>query len=243
MPDGRSAPDRADGHGSVSHSRVAPRRGAARSRTWWGKAWVRAVEESAYSDTDLRTARSLARSGRIGSITVSPGRFVAAVESGSHVDTVQVSVAVLDAPGQDALVDVVAGGAGRVAALLAGDLPHGLVEECEEVGVELVPYGGELAASCTCSSWVDPCPHALAVGYQVAWLLDADPLVLIALRGLPREELLARLHARQQGADPVTEDEQVALDAALDASRLLAELDAPGGAPDREPRVPPGPSG
>ena len=84
--------------------------------------------------------------------------------------------------------------AGRVAALLAGDLPHTLVEHAEEAGVELLPYGGELGSTCTCDAWIDPCPHALAVMYQLAWLVEDDPFVLLHLRGLARDDLLARLH-------------------------------------------------
>ncbi len=36
--------------------------------------------------------------------------------------------------------------------------------------------------------------HALAVLYQLTWLLEDDPFVLLQLRGLPRDDLLARLH-------------------------------------------------
>ncbi len=39
----------------------------------------------------------------------------------------------------EALVETVAAEAGRIAALLAGDLPHALVEHAEEAGVELLP--------------------------------------------------------------------------------------------------------
>ena len=80
---------------------------------------------------------------------------------------------VLDPTAGDALVETVAAEAGRVAALLAGDLPHTLVEHAEEAGVELLPYGGELGSTCTCQAWTDPCPHALAVMYQLAWLVEA----------------------------------------------------------------------
>ena len=72
----------------------------------------------------------------------------------------------------------------------------GLVEHAEEAGVELLPFAGEFSWTCTCDAWLDPCRHALAVGYQLAWLVDADPFVLLGLRGLPRDDLLARLHAR-----------------------------------------------
>ena len=66
--------------GAVLHPRVPPRRATARATTWWGKAWVRAIDEAAYADADLVAARAISRSGRIGQISVEPGRFVAAVE-------------------------------------------------------------------------------------------------------------------------------------------------------------------
>ena len=207
----------------ATHPRVRPRRGAARATTWWGKAWVRACEEAAYGEADLKTARSLARAGAVGAITVTTGRFLAAVEDDEELWSTSTSLPVLDDRDRAAFVEAVAAEAGRLPALLDGELPHALVEHAEEAGVELLPFGGELHASCTCAAWVDPCAHALATAYQVAWLADADPFVLLALRGLPREELLARLHAR--AARPAAPDEPgdlaVALDAAARARRIL----------------------
>jgi uncharacterized Zn finger protein len=187
---------------------------------------VRAVEESAYAERELVAGRALARGGHVGGITVDAGKLVAAVEDGDGLWTVSVELPVLDDAGRDVLVESVAAESGRVAALLAGDLPHSLVEHAEEAGVELLPYGGELAGSCTCEAWVDPCVHALAVLSQVAWLLDTDPLVLLQLRGLPRDDLLARLHgAAGAGAGEDGDDLDAGLDAALRAALLLRMLD------------------
>ena len=47
---------------------------------WWGKAWVRAVEESAYAERDLGDARTLARSGQVGQLSTGAGHFGASVE-------------------------------------------------------------------------------------------------------------------------------------------------------------------
>jgi uncharacterized Zn finger protein len=216
---------------AVLHPRFAARRGTiARADSWWGKAWVRAVEEVAYDEADLRRGRSLARSGRIGAITVDVGSFVAAVADGEEVWTVSGGIPVLDEAGEHALVETVAAEAGRVAALLAGELPFALVEHAEEAGVELLPYGGELDATCTCPAWAEPCPHALAVLYQLAWLMEADPLVLFHLRGLPRDRLLARLHdlTPDSTTDDTDEDLEQGIDAALRAARLLELLEKPG---------------
>ena len=213
---------------TVVHPRTPPRRGAARATSWWAKAWVRALEEASYSAADLGRARTISRSGRIGQISVEPGRFVAAVEDEDGLWAVLGTLPQLDPGSREALVEAVAAEAGRVAALLAGELPHALVEHAEEAGVELLPYGGELGSTCTCQAWTDPCPHALAVMYQLAWLIEDDPFVLLHLRGLARDDLLALLHertetpAREESEDP---DVEVALDAALRAAALLAELE------------------
>ncbi len=215
----------------LSHPPVPARRGAARATTWWGKAWVRAVEESAYAEGELRAGRALSRQAAVGGISLGRGRLVAAVADSHGLWTVDVHLPTFDGEATEALVEVVAAESGRIAALLGGDLPHGLVEHADEVGVELLPFGGELEAACTCQAWVDPCPHALAVLYQAAWLLDGAPLLLFHLRGLPREDLVARLHARV----PLTrrlsseEVEAAALDAAeaaaMEAAELLRRLD------------------
>ncbi|MCY7396093.1 MAG: SWIM zinc finger family protein [Nocardioides sp.] len=201
---------------------------------------MRAVEEAAYAEADLRRARTIARSGDVGQVAVDRGGFVAPVVIGDDVWTVVGTVPVLDDAGVDSLVETVAAEAGRIGALLAGDLPHSLVEHAEESGVELLPYGGELGTTCTCDAWMDPCPHALAVLYQLTWLMEADPCVLLHLRGLPRDELLARLHMRQGAVGPLVDDPQddaqddpqhidldTGYDAAVRAARLLQLLGDP----------------
>ncbi len=210
----------------ATHPRVAPRRGA-RATTWWGKAWVRAVEEASYGEQDLKRGRAMARAGDVGGITVEPGRFLAAVEEGDDAFTVSGSVPTLTPEERNAFAETVGAEAGRIAALMAGDLPHGLVEHAEEAGVELLPYGGELATRCSCEPWTDPCHHALAVLYQLTWLLEADPFVLLALRGLERDDLLARLHAATTQTRAPRSDADVARDAADRARQLLAALEDP----------------
>jgi uncharacterized Zn finger protein len=197
------------------------------------------VEESAFAVAELRRGRALARAGEVGAIAVDAGSALAAVADGDDTWTVTVSVPVLDERDAATFVELVAAESGRIAALLAGQLPHALLEAGEEAGIELLPYAGELGSTCGCDAWLDPCPHALAVLTQLGWLLQVDPFVLLQLRGLSREALLARLHelaTRGGGSgdgavghaaedDPTAEDLAVAEDAALRAARMLAALD------------------
>lgn len=200
---------------AVSFARIPPRRSTSRAATWWGRAWVRAVEEAAYTDTDLHNARQLSRGGGIGPITLDRGAMAAQVHDRAGPWAVTGSVPELDPVSRRAFLDVVAGEAGHLAALMAGELPHRLVEQAEEAGVELLPYGGELGSGCPCQSWVDPCVHALAVMLQVAWLVDGDPWVLLRLRGLAPEDL------------ETDDDLDVALDAAARAARVLSLAEDP----------------
>lgn len=211
---------------AVTHPRLPPRRSTA-GGTWWSKAWARAVEEAAYAQEDLRAGRALARAGAVGAITVSPGVAVAAVSEGDEASTVTCALPVLPEADVEILVDLVSAAAGRIAALMSGDLPHSFVEAVEEAGVELLPYGGEMGATCSCDHWVDPCRHALAVLTQVGWLVQRDPFVLTGLRGLPRDELLARLRRGRDedvADEEVVDDLAVATEAALRAARELDGL-------------------
>ena len=109
---------------TVVHPRVAPRSTSARASSWWGKAWVRAVEEASYSSADLLVGRRMSRAGQVGQIMVEPGRFVASVEDARGLWTVAGTVPELDESASEAFVETVAAEAGRVGALLSGDLPH-----------------------------------------------------------------------------------------------------------------------
>lgn len=199
---------------------------------------ARAVEEAAYHSNDLRAGRSLARGGRVGALTIDKGSLFAAVHQGDDAWTVSIALPTLSPEASATFVELVAAESGRIAGLLAGELAHQLVEDAEDAGVELLPYGGEFSASCSCDAWAQPCPHGLAVLTQLTWLIGDDPLALLHLRGLSREELLAALHERtlrtptngRAGPDDAQDeaaaaDVEVGVDAARRAARILAGLE------------------
>lgn len=177
------------------------RRGAVRGRTWWGQAWTRAMEDTSLDQGRLARGRTYARAGRVGPITVSPGRLSAPVQ-GSDPEPYQTVVYVerLRDPDWDRFLDEVAARAGHIAALLDGDMPHDLVAAAADAGVRLLPTVGDLEPECDCPDWGYPCKHAAALCYQAAWLLDEDPFVLLLMRGRGESELLDALRRRDTPA-------------------------------------------
>ncbi|TDD16623.1 hypothetical protein E1218_29370 [Kribbella turkmenica] len=195
-------------------------RRSTRGRSWWARAWVQALEDTSLDSDQLRKGRRYANSGQVGTITISPGRIAATVYSPDDTYEAVVRVDELTEDEWDRFLDQVAARAGHIAALLDGEMPHDLVDAAADAGVPLLPGIGDLDPSCGCDGWELPCRHAAGLCYQVSWLLDSDPFVLLLLRGRSREDLLDRLQSRQvRGGDaPV-------------AQRSAANEAGPGGVP------------
>ncbi len=210
--------------------RLARVRGAtARSTTWWGRAFVRSFEELTLEATDLVAARALARSGRIGAIVVLEAMASAVADPGTEGPLMaQVKVDRLSAAAWTTFAREAARESGNAVALEAGDLPADLVEHTDEAGVELIPGPGDIDTACECEAWTQPCVHALALLYQLAWRVDHDPYVLMLLRGRTREDLLAEIAALASGAPSPGAEEREAVRVRAAQVLALAE-DAPTG--------------
>lgn len=167
------------------------------ARTWWGNAWLQAMEDTSLDLGQLKRGRTFAYAGLVGPITVSAGRLAAQVTSddGAVHHTVVLVDRLSDAQWRRFL-DEVAAKAGHLAALLDRDMPQDLVEAAADADVPLLPGIGDLQPECDCEGWELPCTHAAALCFQAAWLLDADPFVLLLLRGLGQEEVTGELRER-----------------------------------------------
>ena len=172
------------------------------TQTWWGRAWIRAMEDTALDQRQLKQGRRYAAAGLVGPITVSPGRIAATVEDadGGPFRT-QLRLAELSEADWTRFLDRVAARAGHLAALLDRDMPHDLVEAAGDAGVHLLPGIGDLDPDCDCPGWELPCRHAAALSFQASWLLDADPFLLLLMRGKGEREVLAELESRGAPAE------------------------------------------
>ncbi|HEY3810459.1 MAG TPA: SWIM zinc finger family protein [Acidimicrobiales bacterium] len=172
--------------------------------TWWGRAWIDALEHRARLDPNrLPRGRSYARRGKVGALVVD-GSGVRAPVYGTQMSAYRVWVRVRAFSDDEwgRAIDAIAAKAGHAAALLDGELAPEIVDDLAGVGLSLLPGPGEVGTTCSCPDWANPCKHAAAVCYLMAELLDREPFSVLQLRGRPREEVLAGLRARRAAEGP-----------------------------------------
>ncbi len=200
--------------------------------TWWGRAWVDALEQRARLDPNrLPRGRDYAREGAVGELVLAPGEARAQVQ-GRRVSPYDVRVRVRRfTDGEwDQVLDAISAQLGRAAAMLDGDLPPEVAGDVAAAGLDLLPGAGEVGPRCTCPDDADPCKHSAAVCYLVADALDADPFTVLLLRGRTRGEVLAGLRARRRGL-AATQPAASGQGGALGVAWAL-DGGTPGGAPD-----------
>ncbi|MFF6978486.1 SWF or SNF family helicase [Streptomyces sp. NPDC008343] len=250
--------NRHDGDMERTFAALPPAHGRGFAQTWWGQAWLQALEESALDSGQLKAGRRLARAGAVGAVSVRPGRITAIVQGRDRTaHRADVLLEELSTEQWDRFLDMAVERAGHVAALLDRDMPPHLVEDADARGIELLPGMGDLEPECGCGAW-DHCGHTAALCYQVARLLDQDPFVLLLMRGRGERDLLDDLQARSaapstpssESCEASTSPDAEGVDAAeayatgeiLPPLPALPELPAePGVPPSLDTETPPAP--
>lgn len=199
--------------------------------TWWGQRWIDALEAlGAVYANRLPRGRTYARKGTVHDLVVDAGTVTARVAgSRARPYRVQLQLPAFDDTTWEAITVALASRVRLSAELLDATMPEDIDEVLAECGVSLFPTARELATRCSCPDVANPCKHVAAVHYVLAQTFDADPFLLMTLRGRDRDALLAGLRAQRAGTTVTaptddTSDNPVAVDA-LHARRLY---DAPG---------------
>jgi uncharacterized Zn finger protein len=169
------------------------RRGAI-GEAWWSRRFIDLLESFRLGGR-LDRGRRYARAGQVLDLQVAAGLVSARVQ-GSRVRPyrVRLETPVLAPADWERVEQAMAGRAAFAARLLAGEMPHDIEETFAAAGVSLFPASPRnLASSCSCPDWSNPCKHVAAVYYLLAEAFDDDPFLILAWRGRTRSELLGRL--------------------------------------------------
>ncbi|MFI0985357.1 SWIM zinc finger family protein [Streptomyces exfoliatus] len=209
-----------------SFPQVAPREApdGRFAATWWGNAWVEALEDTALDPARLARGKAYAGRGHVDAITVTPGRVVAYVHgSRARPYRTEIRMRTLGDEGWERFLDEATARPEHIAALLDKDVPHAL-----EAVTGLLPAPGDLVPDCSCPDDGYPCKHAAALCYQAARLLDEDPFVLFLMRGRGEQELLAELTRRNAARSAAATIAAAPLMPTVPARAVLDATERPG---------------
>jgi uncharacterized Zn finger protein len=163
-------------------------------KSWWAKRW-QSVLESFRIGGRLARGRTYARQGQVLSIDIHAGEVTAKVQ-GSRPRPYDVTIGVTKL-GKEEWERVLANLSKQalfVAKLLAGEMPQDIERVFTQAKLSLFPQKrGDLETDCSCPDESNPCKHIAAVYYLLGEEFDRDPFLIFRLRGLEREDLLARL--------------------------------------------------
>jgi uncharacterized Zn finger protein len=153
----------------------------------------------------LRRGKSAQKQGiSVSALKVLDGYICAQVKGGGfRSDDWQVKIPMVDR--WDGYLDEVAIWLSRrpdwLASLLAESWEPSFLEFVAGSGLKLFPDEDAAArmvkeASCTCSDWEKPCPHMVAVVYDIVRNMETKPLSAFEYVGLDTTELLNRIHVQ-----------------------------------------------
>jgi uncharacterized Zn finger protein len=168
---------------------------------WWSRRFVDILERTCDAGR-LSRGRAYARKGQVIGFDLTPGRVAGRVQ-GSRPQPYEVTI---DIPAYDdaqwtRILAALGAQALYRAALLAGEIPHELVDLFDELALPLFP--SELDMNCSCPDWGKPCKHVSAVLYVLAEAFDDDPFLVLAWRGHGRDELLAALRGLPEPVETI----------------------------------------
>ena len=188
---------------------------------WWSRRFVDVLEEVC-DPGRLARGRTYARKGQVIDFALAPGKVQARVQgSRSAPYRVAITISHFNEEQWAGITEQLGARALYRAALLAGEMPHEIVELFTELGLPLFP--DRLDIDCDCPDWGDPCKHGSAVLYVLAEAFDDDPFLVLAWRGRGREELLGALRGTPEPDQ--TPDPLAVADEPLDAR--LADFFSP----------------
>ncbi|MEV6600396.1 SWIM zinc finger family protein [Actinoplanes sp. NPDC051346] len=198
-PDGRwfdtTGPIRVDGGIAVRAKRGKI------GEQWWSRRFVDILERTCDSGR-LARGRSYARKGQVIDFELTPGAVAGRVQ-GSRPEPYQVSITIpaYDEPQWTLALASLGSQALYRAALLAGEMPHEIVDLFDEIDMPLFP--STLDMRCTCPDWGVPCKHVSAILYVLAEAFDDDPFLVLAWRGRNRDDILTALRGLPEPTETI----------------------------------------
>ena len=161
------------------------------TRKWWARRWLAFMEELKMG-ARLGRGRSYALSGQVVSVDVRPGVCEAVVQGGgSEPYRCELKFDVMPPQARREILAKLHARPLLVAQLLVRNLPDAVDLLFRAAGYPLVPtLANSFESSCSCPDYANPCKHIAAVLFILTEAFEQDPVRLLTLRGITREDLV-----------------------------------------------------
>ncbi|MDR2179338.1 MAG: SWIM zinc finger family protein [Synergistaceae bacterium] len=181
---------------------------------WWSKRWYDFMETFNLG-ARLARGKSYARKGQVIDVEIKPGLVRGRVQGSRRTPyTVTIHFEPIAQQGWERIAERLRAQLLFSARLMAGEVPQELEDFFQAEGASLFPQLKRRAdMHCDCPDSSNPCKHIAALFYVLGDAFDRDPFLLLELRGMPREELVALLGVAQD--PPADVDVDVYVDADL----------------------------
>lgn len=174
--------------------------------SWWARRWISVLEGFGFGSR-LTRGRSYARNGSVLNIDIASGQVTARVQGSQRTPyKVAISIIPLSKAQWEQATDAMSEQAIFAAKLLAGEMPQEIEQAFAAADVDLFPaHSGDLATTCSCPDFANPCKHIAAVYFLLGERFDDDPFLIFELRGRSKDQIIAALRARRaEATDPVS---------------------------------------
>jgi uncharacterized Zn finger protein len=159
-------------------------------RTWWGNAWIEALEKSDIDRDRLEEGKAYAARGNVKEIKFERREILAFVHD---QETYKPKIRLIEFSDEEKrqVEKIISGKPALASDLSLGRLPEEMLELMKEKSIPLFPTSWQrVTSSCTCEEKENPCRHRAAVYYLIANEIDKNPFILFNLRGISTEELM-----------------------------------------------------
>lgn len=159
--------------------------------TWPAGPWLEMIL-TGFDDTTRSEGLDFARKGQTVLMNIEPARITATVQDVSaRPHDLRIEFDPISRDDWDRVVKSMAREARYTAKLVSGDVSPEIAEPFAAAGLTLIPDPSQIQFICNCGQ--SKCRHAVTAAYLMAERMEADPLLILTLRGLFGPRFLERL--------------------------------------------------
>jgi uncharacterized Zn finger protein len=164
--------------------------------TWWGKQWIGSML-SAGRHFRMQRGIIYARDNRISDVIINKGEIFAQCQGTAPVPyRIKLKFQILNETQWQPIIQNLSESILYESSLLFGELPQDMDTIFKKCNASLFPeVGKSLDAECSCPDKAVPCKHIASLILTLAKVFDYDPLLLLRLRGMDKEELFHSINA------------------------------------------------